>query len=145
MTNLRMESIYTDQEKYEQILWDLLKERTPEQSISHRGMPSLRQHLKFIDSRPYRIWNVILMQLPMAGTEEVVGSCYLTNQYEIGINVFNAWQNHGIGPWAVNWLIERHPSERLLANINPKNERSIRMFEKLGFTHIQNTYELRKP
>ncbi len=38
-------------------------------------------------------------------------------------------------------LMEAHPRKKYLANINPANERSIHMFEKLGFKHIQNTYE----
>ena len=36
------------------------------------------------------------------------------------------------------------PSERVgkfIANINPLNTKSIEMFERLGFKHIQNTYK----
>jgi L-amino acid N-acyltransferase YncA len=36
----------------------------------------------------------------------------------------------------------KHPRPEFLANINPANARSIRMFEKMGFGHIQNTYRL---
>ncbi len=44
--------------------------------------------------------------------------------------------------WAVLELIRLHGPRRYLANINPRNDASIAMFQGLGFTHIQNTYEL---
>ena len=37
-------------------------------------------------------------------------------------------------------MINKYP--RLLANINPLNERSIKMFESLGFKLIQLTYAI---
>jgi RimJ/RimL family protein N-acetyltransferase len=136
---LELKQVYTNPDKYATVLWDLLKERKPEASISHKHMPTMRQHLAFIDSQPYKMWAVITKD------EYPVGACYLTNAYEIGIQIFERWQGNGFGEWAVGRIIAMNPTQRLLANINPKNEPSIRMFEKLGFTHIQNTYELRKP
>ena len=44
---------------------------------------------------------------------------------------------------SIEMLMEKHPRERFLANINPANERSIEFFRSLGFVHIQNTYEKR--
>lgn len=136
---LELKLVYTNPDKYATVLWDLLKERKPEASISHKQMPIMRQHLAFIDSRPYRMWAVITKD------ETPVGACYLTNVYEIGIQIFERWQGNGFGEWAVSRIIAMNPNQRLLANINPKNEPSIRMFEKLGFAHIQNTYAKGNP
>ena len=38
--------------------------------------------------------------------------------------------------------MKRHPRKRFLANVNPRNKKSIAMFEAMGFRHLQNTYEL---
>lgn len=138
-SGLELRQVYINPDQYAAILWDLLKERKPEANISHKQMPTMRQHLAFIDSNPYRMWAIITKD------ETPVGACYLTNAYEIGIQIFERWQGNGFGAWAVGRIIDMNPSERLLANINPKNEPSIRMFEKLGFAHIQNTYARRQP
>ena len=115
------------------LLYDLLRERTEEQSISHKEMPSKQDHKKFVLSDPYKSWMWVDVD------EELVGSCYLTHQHEIGIHIFKEYQGNGYGKEAVKMLMKEYPG-RHLANINPNNPRSIRMFEDLGFKHIQNTY-----
>ena len=114
-------------------LYQLLMERLPEQSISHRHMPTYAAHCDFIARKPYREFVFI------EDDGDYVGSIYLTEQNEIGIAIFKAHQGCGYGKEAVKWMMERHHGERLLANINPKNERSIKMFEKLGFNLLQIT------
>ena len=138
MSDIKLIDIYglPDREVAYRVLFDLLSERTVDQSISHKGMPSLEQHRAFVDSKPYLAW--CLLETPQDG---IVGSVYLSQQREIGLFVFNRYWNRGFGADVVRQLRERYPG-RLLANINPKNERSIRFFNKLGFKHIQNTYEL---
>ena len=141
-SNLRLTDVYANQDESALILWDLLKERKPEQSISHKGMPTLRQHLDFIESRPYQVWMIVWKKLD-ASSEAPAGAVYLTKANEIGVSVFASRQGQGIGPLAVKMLmaLPLMPCKRFLANINPQNGRSIRMFERLGFKHIQNTYE----
>lgn len=130
------------------ILYDILKERSTENdpytNISHRKLPSWSQHLKFFDSRPYRRWYLIY-----AGFDPV-GTCYISKRNEIGIVISRAHRGKGYGLDAVNQLTLKHkplkaiPGKRagkFLANINPFNTRSIRMFKRLGFKHMQNTYE----
>lgn len=118
------------------ILLDLLSERTVGQSISHKKMPSLEEHCRFVQSRPYLAWYLIEEE-----PDGIVGAIYLSHMREVGLFIFNKYWNRGFGMQAIELLRAKHPG-RLLANINPANERSIRFFRKLGFKHIQNTYEL---
>lgn len=126
------------------ILYALLQERMPGQSISHHALPAWDEHLEFVNSHPYRKW-----WLCQTG-ERYVGALYLTQRNEIGIGILRQYQNQGYGNAFVRLAtalyepLPASPSEcpgRWLANINPRNAPSIRMFERLGFTHIQNTYE----
>lgn len=118
------------------ILYDLLKERTPEQSISHKKMPTMEEHVKFVHSRPYLAWYLIQNE-----ESEYVGSTYLSRQREIGIFIFKRYQGRGYGSKAVRQLMDKWPG-RFLANINPQNTESQRFFENLGAKLIQYTYEL---
>ncbi len=120
------------------MLYTLLKERTPKQSISHRGMPTMKAHMAFYLSRPYAAWYLIVEKT------ECVGAIYLTHAGEIGIQIYTMCKGNGYGPKAIKLLMKQHDRVQYLANINPANEPSIRMFEKLGFTHIQNTLCLRR-
>lgn len=117
-------------------LYGLLKERTPEQSISHKTMPTFHEHCEFVRSDPYYAWYII-----HDDDRQIIGTVYLTKGREIGVSIFEHRRGHGFGTEAVLKLMETHPG-KFLANINPKNGPSIRFFEKLGFKHIQNTYEI---
>lgn len=115
------------------ILWQLLQERTPSQSISHQKMPTWNEHCLFVANHPYLAWYLIEI-------DEVVGSVYLTHLNEIGIFIFIEHQGKGYASKAIKLLMKKHPRPQYLANINPANDGSIKMFQKLGFKHIQNTY-----
>lgn len=117
------------------ILFNLLKERTPEQSISHKSMPSAAEHLEFFMSKPYSHWYIVEVD------GDYVGSVYLTELREIGIFIKKRFQGNGYGKRIVKEIMDRHPG-RILANINPANSVSCSMFEKLGAKMIQVTYEL---
>ncbi len=117
-------------------LYNLLKERDEITSISHKIMPSMREHIAFIQSNPYKIWNLIIDD-----EGNSVGSIYLSRQNEIGIFISRKHRGSGYGRQAVRLLIENNDGP-FLANINPRNERSIEMFASLGFTLIQQTYKL---
>ena len=121
-----------------ELLFLLLKERTKDQSISHKKMPDYGDHVKFVENHPYEAWWFI-RDIGTAG--DIVGSLYLTKQREIGIAIFNSHQGKGIGRYAIEKLMKMYPGT-FLANINPNNTRSIKFFESLGARHIQNTYEL---
>ena len=127
------------------ILYDLLAERSPEASISHKKMPTWEEHLAFIHSQPYADW--CLVEGAYHGgisppTYPIVGAVYLTRNNEIGVAVFRNLRGVGWGSQAVRMMMEKHGERRYFANVAPGNEPSRRMFEKLGFKHVQNTYAL---
>lgn len=118
------------------LLYDLLAERTPEQSISHKDMPTWEAHRAFVGSRPYAHW--YLIYVPRV---RIVGSIYLTHQREIGVSIFRAHQRKGHGRAAVLELMRLHPG-RFLANVNPANAASRKLWESLGGKLLQVTYDL---
>ena len=119
-----------------QVLYDLLKEKTPEQSISHTEMPTMRAHKMFVASRPYLAWYLIWVE------GVAIGAIYLTYNREIGIGIFKGLKSRGYGTQAVKKLMELHPG-KFYANINPDNYAS-RMFfqEQFGAKLLQHTYVL---
>ena len=134
---LTLVSVYRLPKLAPQLLYELLEEREPRVNISHRVMPSWKQHCKFIARRPYSAWYLIKSR------DDYVGTIYLTALNEIGISILARWRGIGFGPRAVRLLMRKHGRKRYLANINPRNEKSIRMFQRIGFHIIQQTYELR--
>ena len=125
------------------VLWDVLGERTPEQSISHKKMPTYDEHVKFIQSRPYHAWYLV-MYLPLGIVDQTtiaVGSVYVTRNREIGIFILKRYHGNGYGTQALAELRRLHPG-RLLANVNPLNTASCKFFAKHGAKMIQVTYEL---
>ena len=119
-------------------LYDLLMERNPRANISHKKMPTYNQHVAFVSAKPYSKWYVILY-----GTNKA-GSIYLTSQNEIGIFIKKSFQGKQLGNIALRKLIQKNPKKRNLANVNPKNKKSIRFFRNNGFKLIQYTFELSK-
>ncbi len=121
-----------------EFLFKLLLERLPYESISHIHMPNYSQHVKFAKSEPYEKWFILVDD-----DIEPLGSCYVTKQKELGVFVLKKHRRKGLGKRMISWLIHNFLDEKqLLANINPKNKKSIDLFESLGFKHIQNTYRL---
>ena len=121
-----------------EFLYDLLKNRNPNINISHKKIPTFKEHIKFVNSKPYSKWYIIKQN------NEKVGSIYLSKQNEIGLFLQNNVQGKNIGTEALKLLIMKNPKKRILANINPKNKKSIKFFEKNGFKLIQFTFELEK-
>jgi len=117
-------------------LFELLQERDPRANISHKKMPTYEKHIKFIISKPYSKWYVI------KSVKHNLGSIYLTKSGEIGIFIKKDVQKRGIGKNALRLLIKLNPRSRYLANVNPRNLKSIQFFKKNGFRLIQYTYEL---
>jgi hypothetical protein len=125
------------------VLYVLLKERSSESGISHRECPSWTEHLAFVESRPYWRWYLISTE------DEWLGAVNITMRNEIGIQIFSGRRDEGWGRKALEKLLATEkplvalPSERpgyFVANISPLNDRSIYLFESLGFKHIQATY-----
>jgi RimJ/RimL family protein N-acetyltransferase len=130
---MKLVDAYTHPEAVD-LLWRLLAEREPHQSISHRAMPTPANHRAFILSAPYPHWYVI-------DCGDLVGAAYLTDRREVGISILRQHRGHQYARNALLEIMRMHPGP-LLANINPANGASIRLFAGLGFRHIQNTYRL---
>lgn len=120
-----------------ELLYRLLEEREPHVNISHRAMPTWKNHVKFIAGRPYSAWYLI------RSGQAYVGSIYLTELGEIGIGFLEPWRGRRLGPAAVRALMRKHRRRRFLANINPDNKEWLDMFRRLDFRLLQYTYELR--
>ena len=119
-----------------EFLFDLLKERDPRASISHKKMPSYDEHVNFVKSNPYSKWYIIFK------SEQKAGTIYLSKNYEIGIFLFKKFQGNNIGNFALNELMKKNPRKRFLANINPENKKSSRFFKNNGFKLIQYEFHL---
>lgn len=119
-------------------LYNLLAERPLEANISHRSMPTMDEHRQFIASQPYAAWYVI-----QAYCGKPIGQTYITRYHEIGIQIAKPHQGKGHARGAIRELMRLHPQHRFLANIAPTNQPSQALFASIGFTHIQNTMELR--
>lgn len=135
-----------DEDSYQCVsfLYHLLKEREPGESITHDKMPTFDEHAAFVKSRPYRRWYVLSVGI------QCVGSCLLTHNNEIGITIAKEYRRKGYAREALTILMrlaDPLPASasvrngHFIANVNPANEASIKLFAKLGFRHIQNTYQ----
>jgi len=123
-------------EKDNKFLYNLLKERDSNVSISHKKMPTYSEHIKFVASKPYFRWYIIEYDNKKAG------SIYLSKNNEIGVFVKKSFRGNKIGENAMRLLIQKYPKSKYFANINPKNKKSIKFFKKFKFKLIQNTFEL---
>ena len=117
-------------------LYELLTERESKMFIYHKGMTTWEEHIKFVKSKPYSKWYIIINK------DKRVGTVSLTFKNEVGIFIKKGIQGKGIGSCALKMLIKNNPNLRYLANINPKNKESIKFFKKNGFKLIQYTYEI---
>lgn len=113
-------------------LYALLGDREPQENISHKRMPTWREHMAFVESEPYEYWALI------ENHGSVVGAIYLSKQREIGIHLFKEARGQGIGEQAIALLREQYPGP-VLANVNVHNAGSIRFFERIGFVPLQVT------
>lgn len=124
------------------ILYEFLKQRMeePKSNISHTKLPSLDSHTNFFyhgtDGKgpPYQAWYFILDE-----HEIIVGSVYLSKHREIGVYISPEFRSKGYGKQAIMLLMEKWPG-RFLANINPENEKSRKLFQDIGFDLLQVTY-----
>lgn len=128
--------VYTDLARAIPMLYKLLAEREPHQSISHKRMPTYREHEDFVCSVPYAEWYMVM------DGDTAVGAVYLTKAREIGIGIFKAYQGNKFATQAIGEVMRRHGPGKFFANINPKNQASVALFNSLGFDGpIQITLE----
>lgn len=124
-----------DNDSHIKFLYELLKQRTKEQSISHKVMPTYKDHKRFVISSPYKAWYIIKDY-----DLYPIGSIYLTHNNEIGIAIHGSCRSLGAGTEAVKALMRLFKGP-FYANINPANTPSIEFFKKkFGARLIQHTY-----
>ena len=127
---LSLRNVIYDDAKF---LYELLKERTPAQSISHKKMPTWEEHLKFIKLMPYKAWWIIFDAEPL-------GMAYLTKQDEIVVNLLKKYWNQGYGKRVFQLIMNRRPERKFYAHVNPNNKRNIGILQKMGFKKLQLTF-----
>ena len=116
-------------------LYKLLKKRDLKANLSHKKMPSYKQHIKFMKSKPYQKWYII------EKNRKKLGAIYFSKQNEIGINFLPEIQSELISQASIQELIRKNPKKKYFTNVSPKNQRLIKFFEKNGFFLFQYTFE----
>lgn len=119
-----------------EFLYELLSKRDPDTNISHKKMPTYKQHVKFVTSKPYSKWYVAYR-----GNNKI-GSVYISKQDEIGIHLIKSSDMLQLRKSILDLVITKNPRKRYLVNVNPKNKKMIHFLQKNGFNLIQYTYEL---
>src|SRR4029077_21209232 len=135
-----------------ELAWQLLMERPPEANISHREMPTLEEHAKYVTTQPYRVWLVVESDV-IHGEEypfrELIGTIALTKQNEIGVGILKAHQRMGYARDAIRLVMSLYPPLTgeigvrpgcYVAHVAPLNWASHNLFNKLGAKIIQATY-----
>jgi len=117
-------------------LYEILSERTTNENISHKEMPTYKKHVKFVLSKPYKKWYIIYYK------KQKFGSIYLTNLNEIGIHFKKNQIPDSLIIKCIELLISKNREKRFLINISPKNKKLIKIIKKNKFKLIQYTYEL---
>ena len=116
-------------------LYKLLKGRNPKENISHKEIPSYKQHVKFVKSKPYQKWYII------EKNRKKIGAIYFSKQNEIGIHFLPKTSSESIRQTAMQKLIKKNPGKKYFTNVNPKNLDQIKFLKKNGFSLVQNTLE----
>lgn len=121
-----------------EFLYKLLKHRSRSHNISHKKMPSLREHIKFVNSKPYKKWYVIL------NDKQKIGSIYISKNDEVAIHLKNNICKEKFFILALKQLIKFDSNEFFYFNTNPNNKGLNNFFKKNNFTLLQLTYKISK-
>ena len=145
MHDLTLVSVHRARTKAVPVLYQLLKERPEYARISHKKMPTLNEHEKFVRSHPFYEWYLIRK------SNCYVGELQVTRLNEIGISILKRYQGQGFAEAALKLFVESHqplhdkPAVRVkawLANVAPDNEDSKKFFSRMGFVKVQETFRL---
>jgi len=117
-------------------LYELLSKRKQIFNISHKKMPTYKQHVKFVDSQPYSKWYIVYYN------DLKVGSVYLSKQNEIGIHLIKDVKYKILYTKILKKLMKKNSKRLYFINVNPNNKKTINLVKKNGFILIQQTYGL---
>lgn len=122
------------------ILYDLLCKR--KHNISHKINPNMDQHILFVNSNPYREWQII------ANSLRPIGSFYLTFDNLIGINLVESYNFEDID--VIIKFIKKNfsplpakksvRSSNFAINVSPSNTLLLEFLIKLKLELVQHTY-----
>ncbi len=98
-------------------LYELLKKRDPIVNISHKMMPTVDEHKKFVNSNPYTKWCIIHFE------NKKIGAAYLSKQDEIGVSFLPKYDIEINKKIVFRKFMELVPRRKYFANVNPKNIR----------------------
>ena len=135
--NVNVELIPIKKSHYK-FLYRLLQERDDSINISHRKIPEYTDHCMFWELKPYPQAHIISYTDEAGCGFEMAGYCYVTDRNEIGIFLDKPHQGVGLGKAVVQTLLEMMEGDAI-ANISPRNYRSRKFFEDLGFELVQLT------
>jgi len=116
-----------------EFLYNMLKERDETMTIFHKTMPTFEEHVKFVMSKPYDAWYIILVD------SRKIGHIYINNfqdkhlKNQVGWWIKKEYQGVGFVIPAFTKLKQMHERSKYVATINPKNKPAIYLIEKLGF------------
>lgn len=143
MKDIALVSVYSRDElqyvMYLKYLYQLLGERTPDESISHKEMPTVEQHKKFVGNVPYKAWYMI--QSLEEADYPFVGAIYLSKDNEIGVGIFDKYKRQHYASAAIKALMDEHPEKYYYANVNTLNFKSKELFKRLGFKFFKALVE----
>ena len=123
-------------ESHMNFLYELLKKRNNNENISHQKMSSFNQHVKFVNSKPYAKWYIIIQK------NEKIGSVYLSLQNEIGIHFLKKMKKPQIWEEIIKRIIKKNKRQTYYINISPRNISLLNFAKKNNFKLMQHTYEI---
>ncbi len=133
---MQLHKVNPDNKIQIKFLFDMLKERTIQQSISFK-MPTFEEHCKFVKNNPYEVWYIII------NNDEMIGNVYLTKNNEWGYFIKKDKIGKGLGTEALRKMTKLHPRDYYYSNINPTNHIAIQLAKvKFGGKLIQLTYKI---
>ena len=124
------------------ITYDLLLQRR--HGISHRLAPVFEDHVKFVNSNPYRAWYLAM------NNQKAVGTFYLSKENTIGINISEINSEQTVAA-IINYVknnysplpeIKSVRASIFTINVPPKNLLLIKTLEKLDKEILQVSYSL---
>jgi len=124
------------------ITYDLLLQRR--HGISHRLAPVFEDHVKFVNSNPYRAWYLAM------NNQKAVGTFYLSKENTIGINISEINYEQTVAA-IINYVknnysplpeIKSVRASIFTINVLPTNLSLIKILEKLDKEIIQICYAL---
>ena len=150
---MRLIPVESDNSTHLKLLWDLLEQRPRIASVSHKTMPTWKEHCAFVAAHPYHDWRLIQIgSSPLEPTwGALVGSAFISQPArpsvvgdELSVDLLVPFRGRGYAEAALRMMMELHPRDRYVANVAPTNYASMALFQKLGFSLCQFTFEKEK-